>query len=176
MFLPFDSIGMGCTLGVGSLPAVDLCMVEVEDVNTKNIPVPILPAKYWTLHFDGAKCHYEAGAGVILTSPKEIVLPFSFKLNFECTNNGAEYEALLLGLILAKIIGVDNIRVLGDSQLVANQVSEVYETRAKHLQLYKMAILNLSKKFDFISIEAMPREQNLLSDSIVTSASRFTPN
>ncbi|KAH9296127.1 hypothetical protein KI387_039715, partial [Taxus chinensis] len=28
MFLPFDSVGMGCTLGVGSLPAVDLCMVE----------------------------------------------------------------------------------------------------------------------------------------------------
>ncbi|KAH9325204.1 hypothetical protein KI387_005382, partial [Taxus chinensis] len=62
MFLPFDSVGMGYTLGVGSLPAVDLCMVEVEDVNTTNIPMPIFPAKYWTLHFDGAKCRYGAGA------------------------------------------------------------------------------------------------------------------
>ncbi|KAH9290729.1 hypothetical protein KI387_034846, partial [Taxus chinensis] len=41
MFLPFDSVGMGYTLGVGSLPTKDLCMVEVEDINTTDIPTSI---------------------------------------------------------------------------------------------------------------------------------------
>ncbi|KAH9298928.1 hypothetical protein KI387_030610, partial [Taxus chinensis] len=62
MFLPFDSIGMGCTLGVVSLPVVDIYMVEVEDVNIMKILAPIFPAKYWNFHFDGAKCRYRAGA------------------------------------------------------------------------------------------------------------------
>ncbi|KAH9293975.1 hypothetical protein KI387_040820, partial [Taxus chinensis] len=62
MFLPFDSVGIGYSLGVGSLPAEDLCMVEVECANIANAPTSILPTKYWTLHFDGAKCRYGAGA------------------------------------------------------------------------------------------------------------------
>ncbi|KAH9308299.1 hypothetical protein KI387_036210, partial [Taxus chinensis] len=118
---------MGCTLGVGSLPTEELCMVEVtetEETNVKNVPASIFPSKYWTLHFDGARCRYGAGAGIIFTSPEGKILPFAFKLNFECTNNGTKYEALLLCLITAKRIGVNDIRVLGDSQLVANQVSE----------------------------------------------------
>ncbi|KAH9289326.1 hypothetical protein KI387_033443, partial [Taxus chinensis] len=53
---------MGCSLGVGSLPVEDLCMVEVECANTIDIPASVFPAKYWTLHFDGARCHYGAGA------------------------------------------------------------------------------------------------------------------
>ncbi|KAH9325309.1 hypothetical protein KI387_005487, partial [Taxus chinensis] len=61
MFLPFDSVGIGYSLGVGSLPAEDLCMVEVECANVANTPTPILPAKYWTLHFDGARCRYGEG-------------------------------------------------------------------------------------------------------------------
>ncbi|KAH9307147.1 hypothetical protein KI387_043819, partial [Taxus chinensis] len=156
MFLPFDSVGMGYSLGVGSLPVEDLCMVEVECANTTNIPASTFPAKYWTLHFDGARCHYGVGACVIFTSPEGKFLPFAFKLNFKCTNNGAEYKALLLGLILAKRISVNNIRVLGDSKLVANQVSEIYETKAEHLQLYETTVLDLSKEFDFISSESIP--------------------
>ncbi|KAH9309478.1 hypothetical protein KI387_037389, partial [Taxus chinensis] len=62
MFLPFDSVGIGYSLGVGSLPAEDLCMVEVECANAANAPTSILPTKYWTLHFDGAKFRYGAGA------------------------------------------------------------------------------------------------------------------
>ncbi|KAH9307028.1 hypothetical protein KI387_011432, partial [Taxus chinensis] len=62
MFLPFDSSGIGYSLGVGSLPVEDLCMVEVECANTADAPTSILPAKYWTLHFDGAKFCYGEGA------------------------------------------------------------------------------------------------------------------
>ncbi|KAH9314540.1 hypothetical protein KI387_023167, partial [Taxus chinensis] len=43
---------------------------------------------------------------------------FSFKLNFECTNNIVEYEALLLGLRIAWKYGIKDIIVKGDSKLI----------------------------------------------------------
>ncbi|KAH9312399.1 hypothetical protein KI387_027434, partial [Taxus chinensis] len=55
-------LGIGFSLGVGSLPAEESLLVEVECANTADTPTSILPAKYWTLHFDGAKCRYGAGA------------------------------------------------------------------------------------------------------------------
>ncbi|MEI4920459.1 hypothetical protein Q8G81_33400, partial [Klebsiella pneumoniae] len=54
---------------------------------------------YWSLHFDGSKNTDGARAGVILTSPKGDKLRYVLYLNFKpCTNNMAEYEALLHGM------------------------------------------------------------------------------
>ena len=45
----------------------------------------------------------------------------SFKLNFPCTNNTAEYEAYLTGLAVAREMGIKHLRVIGDSNLVVCQ-------------------------------------------------------
>jgi ribonuclease HI len=42
----------------------------------------------------------------------------SFKLEFETTNNVAEYEALILGLRAAKDMGIEEISVFGDAELI----------------------------------------------------------
>jgi ribonuclease HI len=44
-----------------------------------------------------------------------------------CTNNQAEYEALLFGLELLNDMGVKHVKVFGDSQLVVQQVLEEYQ-------------------------------------------------
>ena len=46
-----------------------------------------------------------AGAGVYIISPIRDFKALSYKLTFECTNNVAEYEALLLGLHALKDLG-----------------------------------------------------------------------
>src|SRR4051812_13282540 len=54
---------------------------------------------YWSLHFDGSKNADGAGAGIVLTSPKGDKLRYVLCLDFTpCTNNMAEYEALLHGM------------------------------------------------------------------------------
>ena len=47
-------------------------------------------------------------------------MPFSFKLEFLCLNNVAEYEAYLTRLTIALGIGIKHMRVLGDSNLVVS--------------------------------------------------------
>jgi hypothetical protein len=55
----------------------------------------------WKMHFDGAHSRLGTSAGIVFISPQGDVLNFSYRLEFEATNNIAEYEALLLGLELA---------------------------------------------------------------------------
>ena len=68
----------------------------------------------WTMYFDGSATTIGDGAGVYIISPIRDFKALSYKLTFECTNNVAEYEALLLGLHALKDLGAQRIKVLGD--------------------------------------------------------------
>jgi len=54
-----------------------------------------------TIYFDESKCEKVGGAGVIFVTPQGTPLPYSFKLDFLCTNNNVEYEALILAIKIA---------------------------------------------------------------------------
>ena len=74
--------------------------------------------KVWKLFFDGASSREGAGDGVVLISPTNQTITISYKLQFETTNNIAEYESLILGLKATKDLDVDEITTFGDSELV----------------------------------------------------------
>jgi ribonuclease HI len=67
------------------------------------------------MYFDGACSKEGSGAGIVFISPTQEVIPMSYKLEFDTTNNISEYEALLLGLKAAKDMGIDKLSVFGDS-------------------------------------------------------------
>ena len=54
----------------------------------------------------------------------------SYKLAFDCSNNEAEYEALITGLKLLKNLGAKRISIYGDLELLIKQVKGEYQ--AKH--------------------------------------------
>ncbi|XP_074290338.1 uncharacterized protein LOC141617067 [Silene latifolia] len=87
--------------------------------------VDILPP--WKMYFDGAARRDGVGAGVVFISPQNHVMPYSFTLTQLCSNNMAEYQALILGLQMAIKIGVRDMDIYGDSQLVISQVLDEYE-------------------------------------------------
>jgi len=84
--------------------------------------IDILPP--WKMYFNGAAPQDGAGAGVVLVSPEKHILPYSFALTQLCSNDVAEYQALVLGLQMALEIGIKDLDVYGDSQLVINQLLE----------------------------------------------------
>ena len=55
---------------------------------------------WWRMNFDGAASKEGVGVGVLIKPPMGEPKLFSYKLHFKCTNNVAEYEALVLGLIV----------------------------------------------------------------------------
>lgn len=56
----------------------------------------------WKMKFDGARSKSGKGAGIALISPTRKTHCFAFILEFDATNDVDEYEALLLGLEIAK--------------------------------------------------------------------------
>ena len=70
------------------------------------------------MYFDGSLKLGGGGAGVLFISPKGEQLKYIFQILFEVSNNEAECEALLHGLLLAISHGIKRLLVYGDSLLV----------------------------------------------------------
>ena len=76
----------------------------------------------WTINIDGSSTQKGGGAGIIITSLEKDVLKYGVQLKFPITNNKAKYEALLIGLRIARALGAEKIMLKSDSQLVIGQV------------------------------------------------------
>ena len=59
----------------------------------------------------------------MIISPRGVKTTLSFNIAFECTNNQAEYEALVIGLEILPELGEKDVQVIGDSQLVLRQLT-----------------------------------------------------
>ncbi|XP_028058191.1 uncharacterized protein LOC114262049 [Camellia sinensis] len=84
----------------------------------------------------------------------------------KASNNEAEYEALLAGLRSAEHFNVEELLIFSDSQLVVNQLFEVYEARDERTATYAEQAKNLIKKFQAIRVEKIGREGNGRADAL----------
>ena len=55
---------------------------------------------------------------VVLYHEEDKAVVLSFKLEFPCSNNTAEYEAYLIGLATTLEMGIKHLKVMGDSNLL----------------------------------------------------------
>jgi ribonuclease HI len=78
---------------------------------------------YWRMSFNGAYSKSGNGIGIVLLIPSKIMHPHVVRLEFSCTNNELEYEALIQGMILAHEMKIEHLIITGDSELVINQVT-----------------------------------------------------
>jgi ribonuclease HI len=76
----------------------------------------------WALYFYGLVCNEGQGIGIVLVSPSNATFDFSSRLKTYCTNNQAEYDALLFSLELLNCMGVKHVGAFGDSQLVVQHI------------------------------------------------------
>lgn len=126
--------------------------------------------KPWKMFFDGASQRSGARAGVIFLTPENGILPYSFVLVEPCTNNMAEYGALIIGQELALQIGVESLIVHGDSQLVVTQLKGIYEVRKPELIEYFERAKNLIGNFQNLQLYHIPRGKNTQADALANLA------
>jgi ribonuclease HI len=76
----------------------------------------------WSLFFDGSICTKGCGIGCVMISPSGVIHELAVRLEFACTINQAEYEALVAGLEWLMDMKVKHVHAWGDSRLVVQQV------------------------------------------------------
>jgi ribonuclease HI len=128
----------------------------------------------WKMFFDGASSKEGVGAGVVFVSPAQETTSLSYKLEFEATNNVAEYEALVSSLRAAKDMGIEEISVFGDVELIIQQIRNIYQAKHPRLRSYRNEVWDLIDSFFLaFNISFIPRGENIVVDSLAVSASNF---
>ena len=86
------------------------------------------------------------------------------------TNNVAEYRALVAGLEKALELGVEEVRVVSDSELLVKQMNGEYRIKNEALKGLAAEAERLARRLRDVSYEAVRREHNELADSLVNEA------
>ena len=108
----------------------------------------------------------EAGAGsVLLDSDGQELAVRSLYLG-QCTNNVAEYKALLLGLQSALDLGCAKLEIFLDSQLIVRQIQGQYKVKHPTLKPLFAEVKELLAKIESWSVAHVPREQNKRADEL----------
>ena len=90
---------------------------------------------------------------------------------FQASNNEAEYEALIVGLRLARELQACHLRIYSTSQLVVNQLNDIYLARGERMTTYLEKAKELMEAFPMASIEVILRSKNANVDALVKLAS-----
>ncbi|KAM1030458.1 hypothetical protein TB1_033670 [Malus domestica] len=107
-------------------------------------------------------------------SPQRQILPYSFQLNELCSNNVAEYQALIIGLQMAINMEIPALEIYGHSKLIINQLLTEYEVRKDDLVPYFRLATQLLRRFEALTLEHVPRKENQMADTLTNVALSMT--
>jgi ribonuclease HI len=136
---------------------------------------PVFTEPHWTLFFNGSARQQVGRARVVLIDPSGEQVKYMVHLEFKATNNMAEYEALIFGLSTALSLGIRQLRVKGDSQLIIKQVRGECSCNEPRLTTYLLHVRKLEKDFTALELQHVPRADNLAADDLSVKASTWAP-
>jgi ribonuclease HI len=104
-------------------------------------------AEAWTVFCDGSWGTFGAGAPAVLVAPSKVKTCYAARLDFSCTNNIAEYEALLLGLQKLRAMGIRRVILKTDSQVISSHIDKSSKARDPKLEKYLDTVRRLEASF-----------------------------
>ncbi|XP_076933459.1 uncharacterized protein LOC143599372 [Bidens hawaiensis] len=120
---------------------------------------------------DRASSGEGSGAGLKLINPDGQEFTYAIMLNFKSTNNEAEYEAFLVGLRIAKKLGVKYLEARVISMFFAVQVSGTYEAKNDVMASYLSQAKDLMQQFTSCKVVHIKRSENRPADALSKLAS-----
>ena len=116
--------------------------------------------------------------GLVVVSPERIIIEKSLRLGFSAMNNGAKYEALLVGMAMVQKKGGRAVEMFSGSRLVVGEVKGELEARDVRMQEYLNQARHLQSGFDSFSLHQILRSRNMHADSLsilATSSAQSLP-
>ncbi|KAG9458371.1 hypothetical protein H6P81_002879 [Aristolochia fimbriata] len=124
----------------------------------------------WEMYFDGVARRNGVGAGVLFVSPRRDLLPYLFVLTQNCSNNEAEYQAILLGFGMAVKMELPQLNIYGDSALVIMQLTGEFEVKKRKLVPFWRHAGELVAQISEASLHYVPRSENGPADGLARIA------
>jgi ribonuclease HI len=110
-----------------------------------------------------------AGVGVVVQQAGKVIKEISESIG-EATNNIAEYSALIYAMKEAKAMGLKQMHVTTDSELLYKQMTGQYQVKnAKLIDLFDQ-VHGLAGGFDQLEIVHVLRDKNKLADELATQS------
>ncbi|PKN77568.1 MAG: ribonuclease H [Deltaproteobacteria bacterium HGW-Deltaproteobacteria-1] len=106
------------------------------------------------------------GAGAVITDDSDHVLWEGSQYLGQCTNNIAEYQALILGLKGALACGYKNLEIYLDSELLANQINGSYKVKNEKLKILMQDVRSLLSSFKTSQVRHVLRCHNARADKL----------
>lgn len=110
------------------------------------------------------------GAGAVLIDPKGQVVCSLKQFLGICTNNIAEYKALILGLEAAAARKPRKLHIFLDSELLVKQVDGRYRVKHEHLKPLMDKVRDLLSSFESYTIHHIDRSENKKADALANEA------
>jgi ribonuclease HI len=132
-------------------------------------------AEAWIVFCDGSWGTFGAGAAAVLVAPSKVKTCYAAKLDFSCTNNIAEYKALLLGLRKLRAMGIRRAILKTDSQIIYGHVDKSSKARDPKLERYLDTVRRLEASFEGFSVKNIPRGENEHADLLAKLAAQGLP-
>ena len=126
----------------------------------------------FTAYIDGA-CRGNPGPGsigVVLCNQQGEVVEQIKEVLGPCTNNVAEYSALLKALEKARQLNIDTILIKSDSQLLVNQLQGIFKVKDEKIKILYDQALALMQGFKKVEFLHIPRVENKLADELANAA------
>lgn len=134
--------------------------------------------EYLTIYCDGASRGNPgpAAAAAIAYLPSGEVLTSRTEKLGKTTNNVAEYRAVILALELSLDLGVRDVVLKIDSQLVVNQMNGEYRIKSEHLRELVNRVRQLAGRFSRCEFHHIPRAENRAADKLAGDVIRNERN
>lgn len=124
----------------------------IADHSIVESPLKDLELDPWKLYFDDSSHKNGIGVGILIISPDKIPTKFKYKVEGCCSNNEAEYEALITVLEILLELGETRVKIMGDSELVIKQITQEYKCVKENFIMYFVIANRLLRKFEMINI------------------------
>jgi ribonuclease HI len=111
-----------------------------------------------------------AAYGYVIESDDGHVLAAHGEAIGRATNNVAEYSGLVAGLEKAAELGVDDLEVVSDSELLVKQMQGEYQVKNEVLKTLWEEANDLERRFTKVRYTAVRRAHNELADQLVNEA------
>lgn len=128
--------------------------------------------KRFDLYTDGASRGNpgNGGIGVVLYDEDGNVFATAKEFLGVCTNNEAEYRALILGLNEALKRKCRGLSIFLDSELLVRQINGIYRVKNKNLQCLMKEVRKLLSFLDEYTVEHVKRSKNKVADQLANDA------